>query len=117
MAGAAEQRLLFRVLQPGDSQPGWEVGLAAGLAQVLQAPGCFHLGLLPVLVLGEAFHCWPLPLEPLLHCPETRRLVANFLPKSIPRIYNMPLSDSTVTPLSFLFITPVLSTVLTVTKV
>lgn len=66
-----EQDSLFRSLEPGDSQPGREVGPAAGAAQLLQGAGCFGLSLLPILVLGEILHDWRFSYEPWPHSPKT----------------------------------------------
>lgn len=60
---------LFRLLEPGDRQPGWEAGAAAGLAELLQGAGCGGISLFPVLVFSKKLHRQLLWCEPFLHFP------------------------------------------------
>lgn len=63
--------LLFRFLEPGDSQPGWEAGAAAGLAELLQGAGCGGISLFPVFVFSKKLHHRLLWCKPFLHFPKT----------------------------------------------
>lgn len=68
---AVGRGLLFRLLEPGDSQPGREARAAAGLTELLQAAGCGGISLFPVFVFSKKLHRRLLWCKPFLHFPKT----------------------------------------------